>query len=67
MRQDAELIQYDATMRRMLSSFAKCRADRKARGEDLEPTGRTQAEIDAEANYLMDRAESEAINLERVT
>ena len=53
---------HDAATERMLASFARQRAQRKARGEDLAPTGQTQAEIDAEELALFDRAEARAIN-----
>ncbi len=54
--------QHDAGTERMLASFARQRAQRKTRGEDLAPTGQTQAEIDAEELALFDRAEARAIN-----
>ena len=53
---------HDAGTERMLASFARQRAQSKARGEDLEPTGPTQAEIDAEELALFNRAEARAIN-----
>ena len=62
MRQDAELIQGDATMRRMLASFAKARSDRKARGEDPQLPAQTQAQNDADELALFNRAEARAIN-----
>lgn len=54
--------QHDEATERMLASFARQRAQSKARGEDLEPTGPTQAEIDAEELALFNRAEARAIN-----
>lgn len=57
--------QHDEATERMLASFARQRAQRKARGEDLEPTGPTQAEIDAEELALFNRAEANFINRSR--
>lgn len=53
---------HDDATERMLASFAKQRVQRKAGGDDLEPPGQTQSEIDADELALFDRAEALAIN-----
>lgn len=61
-REQAANTRYETAQHRMLESFAKQRAQRKARGEDSAPTEPTQAEIDAEELALFNRAEARAIN-----
>lgn len=58
----AKVAQHDEVTERCLASFRKVRADRIARGEDINDTERTQAEVDAEELALFDRAEARAIN-----
>lgn len=53
---------HDEATERMLASFARDRAQRKARGENMEPPEQTQAEIDAEELACFNRAEARSIN-----
>lgn len=63
MRRDVAMIhRHDEATERMLASFARVSAQRKACGDDQEPAGQTQAEINAEELALFDRAEARAIN-----
>jgi hypothetical protein len=61
-REQAANTRHETAHRRMLESFAKMRAQRRARGECDEPIERTQADVDIEMLALHDRAEARAIN-----
>lgn len=60
-REQAANTRFETAQRRMIESFAAQRAHRKACGDPARAE-RTQAEVDAEALALFNRAEARAIN-----
>lgn len=63
-RKQAADVAYEASNRRMMESFTKARKARTNVPDGFYDT-QTQAQHDAEENYLMNRAESQAINATR--
>lgn len=63
-RKQAADVAYEDSNRRMMESFSKMR---KARTDDSDGfyDTQTQAQNESEENYLMNRAESQAINATR--